>query len=183
MSLLKTFGHGTLLYTIHIGLKCIISCSLNISYRFKMPKKTPKPRLCPWLMGNHQMSELFRSYGLCLSPKVNEVFREMSILLTWCESEIPLDITVCCDQRSLSQKNSKNCCAAIYTGPLGHPDITDMICSTCIGKCCHTSLNLNEGWDESCSRMNHCNSVGCTAVEKSLSLQVRISQNDTYLAN
>lgn len=100
----------------------------------------------------------------------------MGILLTWCESEIPLDITVCSDQRSLSQKNSKICCTAIYTGPLGRPDITDIICS--IGKCCHTSLNLNEGWDESRSRVNqqHCNSVGFTAVEKSLSLQVRISQ-------
>lgn len=141
------------------------------------PKYTKKkPRLCPWWMCDHQMSELVSSYGLCSSPKVNGVFREMGILLTWCESEIPLDTTVGCDQRSLSQKNSLICCTAIYTGPLGRPDITDIICN--IGKCCHTSLNLNEGWDESCSSMNqqHCNSVGFTAVEKSLSLQVRISQ-------
>lgn len=62
------------LWTYRIDLKC--------------RKKKPKPRLCPWLMGNHQMSELLRSYGLCLSPKVNEVFREMSILLTCSEIRI-----------------------------------------------------------------------------------------------
>lgn len=88
MSLLKTFGHGTLLYTIHIGLKCIISCSLNISYRFKMPKKKPKPRLCPWLMGNHQMSELFRSYGLWSQGEWGFQRNEYFIDMMWIRNPI-----------------------------------------------------------------------------------------------